>query len=597
VRVGVDSGGTFTDVVTGDGRVAKVPSTPHDPAEAVRVGLGEDHPDLLSHGTTVATNALLERRLARVALVGTAGFADVIEIARQNRPSLYDPWRDRPAPLVARTDRLEVTERLDASGAVLVPFRAGSAPEVPEGVDSVAVVLLHADLDGRHEQAVADELRAEGHDVVASSEVSPEFREYERTVTTVVTAALRPVCGGYLRSLEPLAGEVVVMTSGGGLVDVHAAAADPAALLLSGPAAGAMAAARVAAACGFPDAIGFDMGGTSTDVCLILGGEPALTPVHEVAGLPIRLPSVDIHTVGAGGGSIARLDAGGALVVGPRSAGAVPGPVCYGRGGTEPTVTDADLVAGRIPAGVAFPGLGELDLAAAEAAVSAAGSTAEGILAVVDATMVQALRRVSVQRGVDPAGLALVAFGGAGPLHACELARQLGAACVIVPPAAGALSAVGLLTSPRRRELVRTWPTPADLRGLREAAAELSAAASAVGGAGGDGGGSPEVTLRYDCRYPGQSHELPVSTVEGFHEEHRRRNGYARADDPVEVTALRVTVSAPAPSIVEEVLGAWAGRVEPVVGPAVVARDDCTIWVPEGWRGEPGPLGALVLRR
>jgi N-methylhydantoinase A/oxoprolinase/acetone carboxylase beta subunit len=596
VRVGVDSGGTFTDVVTDGGRIAKVPSTPRDPAEAVRSGLGEHPPDLLAHGTTVATNALLERKVARVALVGTAGFADVIEIARQNRPSLYDPWADRPEPLVARSDRLEVEERLDGTGSVLVPYRSGAAPAVPAGVDSVAVVLLHSDLDDCHEQAVAAELRSAGHDVVCSSEVSPEFREYERTVTTVVTAALRPVCGSYLRSLEPLAGEVVVMTSGGGLVDVHTAADSPAALLLSGPAAGAMAAARVAAACGFPDAIGFDMGGTSTDVCMILDGGPALSAVHEVAGLPIRLPSVDIHTVGAGGGSIARLDDGGALVVGPRSAGAVPGPVCYGRGGTEPTVTDADLVAGRIPEGVAFPGLGELDLPAARAAVEGAGLTAEGILAVVDATMVQALRRVSVQRGVDPAGLALVAFGGAGPLHACELARQLGAACVIVPPAAGVLSAVGLLTSPRRRELVRTWPTPGDHRGLEEAAADLVEAAREVVAAS----GVVEewtVELRFDCRYPGQSHELQVPTVEGFHDEHRRRNGYARVDDEVEVTALRAAASAPAPSRVEEVLGAWEGRVEPVVGPAVVARDDCTIWVPEGWRGEPGALGALVLRR
>jgi N-methylhydantoinase A/oxoprolinase/acetone carboxylase beta subunit len=215
---------------------------------------------------------------------------------------------------------------------------------------------------------------------------------------------------------------------------------------------------------------------------------------------------------------------------------------------------------------------------------------------VVDATMVQALRRVSVQRGVDPAGLALVAFGGAGPLHACELARQLGAACVIVPPAAGVLSAVGLLTSPRRRELVRTWPTPGDHRGLEEAAADLVEAAREVVAAS----GVVEewtVELRFDCRYPGQSHELQVPTVEGFHDEHRRRNGYARVDDEVEVTALRAAASAPAPSRVEEVLGAWEGRVEPVVGPAVVARDDCTIWVPEGWRGEPGALGALVLRR
>jgi len=633
VRVGADSGGTFTDVVTDDGRITKVPSTPDDPGAAVRTGMqqvGVDAhagaPGVLAHGTTVATNALLQRRLGRVALVTTEGFADVIEIARQNRPSLYDPWHDRPEPLVARADRLEVRERLAADGSVLVPYEPGTAPAAPAGVDAVAVCLLHSDLDPAHERAVGAELAATGVDVTLSHQVSPEFREYERTVTTVVNAALRPVCAPYLAALGDAAAEVAVMTSAGGLVGVGRAAEVPAALLLSGPAAGARAAAEVAAACGFPDALGFDMGGTSTDVCLVLDGAPATAAQHEVAGLPIRLPSLAVHTVGAGGGSIARLDEGGALVVGPESAGAVPGPACYGRGGTEPTVTDANLAAGHIPAGVAFPGLGELDGSGAAAALVRAGVTAEGVLAVVNATMAQALRKVSVELGVDPAGLALVAFGGAGPLHACDLADDLGVPTVIVPAAAGVLSAVGLLTSPHSLEVVRTWPTPRDHTGLDAAAGAVAAdAAARLGrrgspngggdggpngggnGGGGNGGGDgdggngaePMVTVMLDCRYAGQSHEVRVASVAAFHDEHRRRNGYERRGDPVEVTAIRAVAAHPAPATIAEVCAAWRGRWggEVVVGPRVVAREDCTIWVPDGWRGEEGPLGSLVLGR
>jgi N-methylhydantoinase A/oxoprolinase/acetone carboxylase beta subunit len=530
-----------------------------------------------------------------------------------------------------------VAERLAADGSVLVAPDPAAVPEVPEGVDAVAVVLLHADLDPTHERAVAGELARRGHEVVASHEVSPEFREFERTVTTVVNAALRPVCAPYLTGLSASARSVVVMTSAGGLVDVAGAAALPAALLLSGPAAGARAAAEVAAANGFTDAVAFDMGGTSTDVCLVLGGEPDLAAQHEVAGFPIRLPSLAVHTVGAGGGSIARIDEGGALVVGPGSAGAVPGPVCYGRGGTRPTVTDANLVAGRIPAGVAFPGLGELDVDAASAALASAGLTAEGVLDVVNATMAGALRRVSVEQGVDPAGLALVAFGGAGPLHACDLAEDLGIDTVVVPAAAGVLSAVGLLTSPLRVEGVRTWPTPLDHDGLAAAAADLAAevAARLDGGPGGAGerppatagavegpagaveepagavegpvgaveepagDQSPRVEVAFDCRYAGQSHELRVASVDGFPAEHRRHNGYDRPGHPVEVTAVRAVATRPAPASIAEASAAWVGRWggDVVTGPTVVARQDCTIWVGDGWVGSEGALGALVLRR
>ncbi|MFM8303362.1 MAG: hydantoinase/oxoprolinase N-terminal domain-containing protein, partial [Actinomycetota bacterium] len=302
MRVGIDTGGTFTDLVTDDGRVEKVPSTPDDPARAVAEAiatLGPGRPSVLTHGTTVATNALLEGRGAPVALVTTRGFADVIEIARQDRPSLYDLWRDRPPPLVPRALRFETGGRLDARGRELEPVDA--IPKIPSGVAAVAVCLLHADLDPAHERQVAEVLRAQGLDVTCSHEVSPEFREYERTVTTVANARLRPLCRTYLESLGPLADETLVMTSAGGLVPLPVASDLPAALLLSGPAGGVRAAAAVAHACGFPDAVSFDMGGTSTDVCLVRGGVPEPAPTRVIAGYPIRLPALDVHTIGAGG--------------------------------------------------------------------------------------------------------------------------------------------------------------------------------------------------------------------------------------------------------------------------------------------------------
>ncbi|MBV8951860.1 MAG: hydantoinase/oxoprolinase family protein, partial [Actinobacteria bacterium] len=326
--VGADTGGTFTDLVDDRGRVCKVSSTPDEPAAALETGLrtlGPDRPTRLAHGTTVATNALLERTGGRIALVTTRGFADVIEIARQTRPSLYDIWADRPEPLVPRELRFEVDERLDAHGHEITVLDERSIPVLPPDVDAVAVCLLHSDLSPDHERRVAAVLAQRGHDVTCSHDVSPEYREYERTVTTVVNAYLRPRCRSYLSRLAELAGEVLVMTSAGGLVPAVEAADVPAALLLSGPAGGVHAAAVVARACGFPDAVSFDMGGTSTDVCLVRSGVPEPAAGRVVAGYPLRLPSLDVHTIGAGGGSIAALDPGGALAVGPRSAGAVPG--------------------------------------------------------------------------------------------------------------------------------------------------------------------------------------------------------------------------------------------------------------------------------
>jgi N-methylhydantoinase A/oxoprolinase/acetone carboxylase beta subunit len=352
------------------------------------------------------------------------------------------------------------------------------------------------------------------------------------------------------------------------------------------------AAAAIAAHCDFADAVSFDMGGTSTDVCLVRGGLPEPAPARVVAGYPIRLPALDIHTIGAGGGSIARVDEGGALAVGPESAGAVPGPACYGRGGTRPTVTDADLVAGRIPHTAELPGIGRLDVDAARAALAGAGVDARDVLEVVDAAMEEAVRAVTVAQGVDPRELALVAFGGAGPLHACAIAAALGMRAVLVPPRAGVLSAVGLLCSPVQRDLVRSWADPREHAGLDAAAVELAGEATALVALGdGDHGVTVEVTL--DCRYAGQSHELRVDSVDRFHAEHARRNGFARESEPVEVVALRATARRRAP-----LTPAALPPVERAAlrGPAVLAEPDCTVWVPDGWCATPGPLGELILR-
>src|SRR5690606_32022920 len=392
--------------------------------------------------------------------------------------------------------------------------------------------------------------------------VSPGMREYERTVPTVVNAALRPRCRRYLRRIAELADEVLVMTSSGGLLPAAEAAELPAALLLSGPAGGVRAGAAAAVANGFRGAVTFDMGGTSTDGCLVLDGTPAPAAQREVGGYTVRFPALDGHTIGAGGGSIARVDPGGALVVGPESAGADPGPACYGRGGERPTVTDANLVAGRIPADAPFSGLA-LDRRAAAAALAPAGVPAEGALAA----------------GHDPRGLALVAFGGAGPLHACALADALGMPAVVVPARAGVLSAVGLLTAPRRRDLVRSWPTPDDHAGLGAALASLADRARSLVRAP---AGEVTATPALDCRYRGQSDELTVPEVAAFHDEHGRRNGYARPDDRVEVVALRAAATGPPAAPVEDL--PVAPRLDRLVdGRAVIAEPDCTIWVAEGW--------------
>ena len=583
-RVGVDTGGTFTDAVDDDGTVRKIPSSPDNPATAVAAALGDSQVEVLAHGTTVATNALVERRGARVALITNEGMADVIEIGRQDRPSLYDHFADRPAPLVERAYRLEVSGRLDGTGHEVDPL--GTAPSVPPDAEAVAVCLLHSDLNPSHERAL-ERLLDTDLPVSVSSDVAPEFREFERTVTTVLNAYLRPPCEEYLSRLTSLATTALVMTSAGGLVPIEFSAARPATLLLSGPAGGVRAGAAAARAAGYPDAVTFDMGGTSTDVCLVLSGQPAPAAQRFVAGFPVRLPSLDIHTIGAGGGSIAYVDAGGALHVGPRSAGAQPGPVSYGLGGTEPTVTDADLVAGRIPPSATFPGLGTLDPAAASAALRRLGVTAQDVIDVVDAAMVQAVRAVSVEQGVDPSGLALVAFGGGGPLHACAIAEALDMAAVIVPPRAGVLSAAGIVTAPRQHDVVRSWPTPLDHSGLQARLDELASEAGTHH--------AGEVTTSVDCRYAGQSHELTVDEPATFHEEHARRNGFARHDAPVDVVALRIRVTKPAPLDLAD-LPDPGGR-SAVAGPAVIPEPDSTVWIPAGWEARVHDSGAWVVTR
>ena len=607
MRFGSDTGGTFTDLVDETGAVLKVLSTPNDPSLALASGLKAltggrpGHPsssaqvETLAHGTTVATNAVLERSGAAVALVTNAGFADVIEIARQNRPSLYDSFADRPAPLVPRKWRYEVTGRLAADGSELTPLNTSTLGEIDESVEAVAVCLLHSDLNPAHEEAVRRELERRGFNVTTSSSLAPEFREYERTSTVVMNAYVRPKVSSYLRSLQGLAAEVLVMTSAGGLVPALGAAAEPVRLLLSGPAGGVRAGAYYAEINGFPNAVTFDMGGTSTDVCLVEGGRPGAAAQRSMAGFPVRMPALDVLTIGAGGGSIAEVDAGGALKVGPRSAGADPGPACYGRGGLAATVTDANLVAGRIPADAVLGDLGRLDASAAEEALRRSGLSASDVLGVVNSNMIWALRQVTVERGVDPSEVALVAFGGAGPLHACDLAEALGMSAVVVPPRAGALSAVGILGGPRQHDIVKSWPTPDNHDGLEAAARELAhSARQALAGGSEGGGGGVEVVVSYDCRYAGQSHELTVSAPSEFHEVHRLRNGYAREEDPIEVVALRVRASRSSPVALSDLPALGRQAVE---GPAVIAEEDSGTWIPPGWSAEIGEAGAWVIRR
>ena len=566
--LGVDVGGTFTDaVLVEEGRIrtAKVPTAARQEksviAAARAVGAG-DGVARFAHGTTVATNALLERRGARTAYVGNAGFEHLLHLRRQTRAHLYRLSADHPEPLVPLERCHGVAGRLGPAGE-LEPLDLESLPDLGDA-EAVAVCLLFAFRDPSHEQAVAAELRRRhpGVHVVASHELAPEFREYERASTTAADAYLAPGAARYLRALAAAAAEAglpepVVMLSSGGVVPAKEAAAHPARLLVSGPAGGVVGAGLVARRAGFEDAIAFDMGGTSTDVCLLPGGRAARVPQREVGGLPIRLPSVDVHTVGAGGGSLVRRDAGGALRVGPESAGADPGPACYGRGG-GPTVTDANLLLDRLPG--ELPGGLVLDRDAAAAALD--GIDPAAVVEVVNAEMLRALRVVSVERGHDPREFALVAYGGAGPLHACVLAEELGMEAVLVPAAAGVLSALGLAAGDERREHVVSHVRPLGV------VDDLPPAGEA------------------DLRYRGQSFELTVplgdepGLAERFHRAHEERYGYADRGREVELVAVRTADVVPGPE-----LALPDGEPQHLPGPALLELEGSTLWIPPGWEG------------
>jgi len=663
--VGVDIGGTFTDLVAvaedGEIDVRKVVTTPQDPSVGMfraieTAGKGEGGKgkpiELLVHGTTIATNALLERRGARVVLVTTRGFEDLLWLRRQDRAALYDLARDHAPPLVARGDVIGVAERMGPAGAqepltdaeidrVVAAARA-LAPE------SVAVAFLFAFRHPEHERRVATALRSAlaGVPVAASHEVLPVFREFERISTTTVEAYLRPKVSAYLARLDQDArsrgvGTLRIMTSAGGTLAPAPAACRAATLALSGPAGGVVGARLVGAVVGLSELLTLDMGGTSADASLVTGGAAVQDGAGAVAGVPLALPSILIETVSAGGGSIARVDQGGALKVGPDSAGAVPGPACYGRGGTRPTVTDACLVLGWLDAASPLADEVRLDPAAARRAVAALGETAgsdpaaiaAGIVAVATAVMARALRRVSVARGLDPRRVALVPFGGAGPLFGCALADALGMRTVVIPPHPGVLSALGLAAAGERvdllashhRELDRLQPTDigrAFSALLREASEQLP------GGA----------LWRYaDCRFVGQGYEvtIPVTTNnprqirDAFLAAHRERFGHSGSGQPVELVNLRVVAvrEAPLPRFGERggatrecrgerpvALGRGRGRGGKRVtaslwalddlavgvtldGPAILAGRDATALIEPGWRGAVHASGAVVVER
>ena len=579
--LGVDVGGTFTDAVLltdeNELRTAKIPTARRQEDSVLAAATAVDAAEAgelerFAHGTTVATNALLERKGARTAFVGTDGFEQVLHLRRQNRAELYRLCAEHPEPLVPLDRCFGVRERVGPDG-VIAPLELDSLPELD--AEAVAVCLLFSFRDLDHERAVAAELRRRlpNARVVVSHEISPEFREYERASTTAIDAYLGPVVASYLGALgERVAAaglpEPLVMRSSGGVASLEEAAAHPAVALLSGPAAGTVGAALLARRAGFENAISFDMGGTSTDVSLIVGGRAELGAEREVAGLPLRLPAVDLHTVGAGGGSIVWLDSGGAIRVGPESAGADPGPACYGRGGTRPTVTDANLLLGRLPAILA--GGVELD---GEAAASAFGGIdPAAALEVVNAEMLRALRVVSVERGHDPREFALVAFGGAGPLHACALADELEIGTVLVPAAAGVLSALGLVASEERRDRVVPYVRP--LAEVEDLPAEGEA----------------------DLRYAGQSFELTVpiqrDLADAFHGAHEERYGYADRTRELELVSVRTAETRPGP-----VFDLPPGEPLHVEGPATVELDGATCFVAPGWVGDRDGDSTLVLTR
>ncbi|HEY1701561.1 MAG TPA: hydantoinase/oxoprolinase family protein [Trebonia sp.] len=676
LRLGVDTGGTFTDLALADGdrgviAVLKVPSTRHDPGEAILDGIrrliGDHGADpatigFLGHGTTVATNAVLENTAARVGMLTTRGFRDVLELARQRRPALYDLDVPKPDPVVPRDLRLEIPERLGPDGSVVTPLDLAQARKSLEaltgaGAEAIAVCLLHSYASPGHEERLR-ELAAElapGIPVSLSSDVLREFREYGRFTTTVLNAALIPVMASYLRRLSDavtatgITSGLHVIASNGGVMSAHTAADHPVGTLFSGPSAGVLGAVRVASAAGHGDIITFDMGGTSTDVCLIRDGVIPVVHEREMAGKPVLGAMADIHSVGAGGGSIAWVDDGGLLKTGPRSAGARPGPAAYGHGGTEPTVTDANVVLGYLHPDAPLAGTLRVDTEAARAAIHAkvggplrlsTEQAADGILRVLQASLVRAVRAISVERGTDPRDFTLMAFGGAGGLHAARLARELGIRRVLVPPSPGILCAFGALAADLRADFSATCLTSADAAGLpalRDALAVLADRARDWL----DGEGVPPGTARREAtvelRYAGQNYQLPAgigldpdtgalaAAVAAFHRGHEERYGYAAPAEPVQAVTVRLTVTAPTAEIGTVTLPPAAGPAEPaalrkvyfaeagaaidcpvyeraafgagttLAGPAIVGQLDSTTVVLPGQRARVDAAGNLLI--
>jgi N-methylhydantoinase A len=688
-RIGVDIGGTFTDVAlvdeaTGRIGVAKVPTTLHDLAQGVlsalaaamgRYGVAAADVGLMSHATTVVTNTILEEKGARAALVTTRGFRDVLELRRSARGNLYDLFQDAPAVLIPRRRRFEITGRVGADGGIVVPL----AEDEIEGliaalhaarVQAVAVCLLFSFLNPEHERRLGRRLRAglPGVAVYLSSEVLPEVKEFERTSTTAVCAYVGPVFASYLQQLDEATRRkglppLYIMSSNGGILQADEAVAVPVVAVESGPAAGVVAAALVARQTGFSNLLSFDMGGTTAKASLIRDGRYETTAEYEVGGgasgsrwmhgtgHPIRVPVIDLAEVSAGGGSIAWLDPAGALRVGPRSAGADPGPVCYGRGGSEPTVTDCNLMLGYLDRGSLLAGDLSIDASAAEAAVRRrlaeplgvdVRTAAAAVIEVVNHAMAEALKIVSLQRGHDPREFVLAAFGGAGPLHAAALAVELGMGEILCPPIPGAFSALGLICTDLKRDYVRTVYTStakADPAAIEAAFAALERQGTAMLDRAGIAPDRRRFVRAVDARYERQSYELTVplsrpvfdrealtDVAESFHERHRSTYGHDNRAEPVQLVSIRLTAigaipavrmrEAPAPAGTDPLKGrreAWfrghgavAAEVYArermpagleVAGPAVIESFESTILVPPAWQARMNNDGFVLLRR
>ncbi len=679
MQIGVDIGGTFTDIVALDaeGRLVltKVPSTPKDLLEgigsAVRrvlalAGAPASAVERFIHGTTVATNAVLEQKGAVTAILTTEGFEDVLEMGRQKRSRMYDLDMDPETPtfVAPRRRRIGIRERLDARGAVLVPLdeaqvRAAVTALKRDGVQAIAVCYLFSFVDPRHERRTREICREAAPEISVSlsSDVDPTFREYERLCVTAFDAYLGPVVKRYLAGLAQtlkdlgIAGVPLVMRSRGGIVSAGVAAQQPVTLFLSGPAAGVIGARFAAERSGVRDFVSLDMGGTSNDVAVVRGGEPLIAAEGFIGPYPVRTPMVDVNTVGAGGGSIAWIDAAGGLRVGPRSAGADPGPACYGRGGEQATVTDANLLLGYLNPERFAGGLMTLEMAPATRAVAAVGerlgldatAAAAGIIRVINARMADQIRLVTIKRGYDPREFALVVLGGAGPVHGVALAEEMGMAEVIVPEAPGVLAAFGLLAAAIEHQHARTLPGRADaidLEAVNGCLAELDAAGRARMAEEGVPAADVRVAYSADMRYVGQAYELEVpvtvplapgriaEAVRGFHETHERVYGYARTDQPVELVNYRTVHRYPLPSLklrppARSEGGVGAARVgerrayfapggfvatsvydrarlplgSRVPGPAIVEQADTTTVIPPGYAAAVDPAGNLRIRR